>query len=124
MDSPSKSYNIASLQEDFPDKIPDWDFSEDMGALDQFMDDMPSFNFDNADETIPPGAADTTEYEQDHSTSSPTNEGPSRKRSRSPDLRRQQQNKHAQQRMRQRQKVAQATMGHCLCQLSLVQLLT
>ncbi|DBA95755.1 TPA: hypothetical protein ACH3X1_001309 [Trebouxia sp. C0004] len=50
MESDSTAYNLMSLQQDFPDELPSWDFAEDvLGGFDQFLDVS---SFSQVDESI------------------------------------------------------------------------
>ena len=102
------AYSLTSLQQDLPDEFFAWDFSRDvLGGLDQFVDPASSLESSETPETDAAEASQTAAEPAGPSSSdtAPPVTATSRPRSGSAGLRKQRQNRLAQQRYRQRQKV-------------------
>ena len=104
------TYSLTSLRHDFPDELPSWDFSQDvLGGLEQFMDSASSLAGSEAADAEMREAIAAAPAAVEPSTSQTATETLPRRASGSllggPDIRKQKQNRQAQQRFRQRQKV-------------------
>lgn len=105
-----KMYSLTSLQQDFPDELPSWDFSQDvLGGLEQFMDSASSLASSEVADAEMREAIAAAPAAAEPSTSQAAVGNLSKRASSSllggPETRKQKQNRHAQQRFRQRQKV-------------------
>lgn len=111
MESDSTAYSLMSLQQDIPDELPSWDFAEDvLGGFDQFLDVSSFSQVDRstsavgreqapaAAEPAGPSVSDADELEPAHASRPSSSRGDQ-------DGKKQRQNRQAQQRFRQRQKV-------------------
>lgn len=126
MESQDSTHSVMSWQQDLPDELPSWDFSEDvLGGFEHFLDTATLSEADlipgevahqaaQAEEgsALPAGpsilqteVADQGELEDPDSAT-----GPSSSRLSSLDTKKQRQNRQAQARFRQRQRV-------CFCRL-------
>ena len=116
MGATSTSYSLMSLQQDDPDELPSWDFAADvLGDFDQFLDtygDLPAYDDDVA---TAPGQAVATAEPAGPSSTQPDAEGPapadrpsSYRDEHTGGGKKQMQNRRAQQRFRQKQRVSLA----------------
>ena len=116
MGATSTSYSLMWLQQDDPDELPSWDFAADvLGDFEQFLDtpaDPPAYDDDVA---TTPGQAVATAESAGPSSTQPDAEGsapaptdrPSRYRDEHAGAgKKQMQNRRAQQRFRQKQRVS------------------
>ena len=104
------TYSLTSLRHDFPGELPSWDFSQDVfGDLEQFMDSASSLAGSEAADAEMREAIAAAPAAAEPSTSQTAAGNLPRRVSGSllggPDIRKQKQNRQAQQRFRQRQKV-------------------
>ena len=121
MDPFSTPYNVASLQGDWPDDIPAWDFAQEcFGTLEEYMHigsiQLPvAGSIDVAEAAgvarhTPEEGPSSSSPADNPSSSSPAEGNPRLPRTlKSPGRRRQAQNRSAQQRLRQRQKVSRVS---------------
>lgn len=103
-------YSLTSLQQDFPDELPSWDFSQDvLGGLEQFVDSASSLaGSEAADAEMREAIAAAPATAEPSTLQAAAGNLPKRASSSplgGPDTRKQKQNRQAQQRFRQRQKV-------------------
>ena len=124
MESQDSTHSVMSWQQDLPDELPSWDFSEDvLGGFEHFLDTATLSEADlipgevayqaaQAEEgsALPAGPSILQTEVADQGEIEDPDSGPSSARLSSPDAKKQRQNRQAQARFRQRQRV-------CFCRL-------